>query len=119
MTAAEHRDQIIRRYQAGDSIRTIGADLGLHYSTVRTLLDRAGIAMRPRGSGQHRVPPAAKQPTEEQIVDRNVADTALEIRAILARIGRRLVKEPTAAEREQLAELRERAARLRRGGDIR
>lgn len=44
-TAADLR----RRYEAGDSIRSIADSIGRSYSFVRRLLNHAKTPMRPRG----------------------------------------------------------------------
>lgn len=41
--------QLSRRYQAGESIRAIAADLGRSYGFVQTLLREAGVILRTRG----------------------------------------------------------------------
>lgn len=41
--------QLCQRYQAGESIRAIAADLGRSYGFVQTLLREAGVTLRTRG----------------------------------------------------------------------
>jgi hypothetical protein len=40
------RDELVRRYRAGESIDGLADELGLHRTTVINHLDRAGVARR-------------------------------------------------------------------------
>jgi hypothetical protein len=53
--------EITRRYEAGESVRAIGASYGMHGAGVAQVLRRAGVAMRPRGArGQQAVEQGAR-----------------------------------------------------------
>jgi DNA-directed RNA polymerase specialized sigma24 family protein len=57
MSAPQRQEEtrvIIRRYQAGESIRQIAAVLGRSYGTVHRRLYEAGVAFRPRGGNRRR-----------------------------------------------------------------
>jgi len=43
----------IRRYRAGQSIRSIAADLGRSYGFVHRILTEGGVRLRPRGGAHH------------------------------------------------------------------
>jgi hypothetical protein len=48
LRSAEAQGEAVRRYQAGESMATIGAALGVNAATVRRALLKAGVATRPR-----------------------------------------------------------------------
>lgn len=50
---ADEAEQVVARYQAGESIRTLAASMGCSYGTIRAALHAAQVPMRPRGDNRH------------------------------------------------------------------
>jgi hypothetical protein len=86
---AVHLDEIVRRYQAGETAVAIGRDLGHTAKTVRDALDRAGIVRRDdrttKSGGANRI----EEYPEQMVADvrRLYVDEGLNQRAVGERLG--------------------------------
>jgi orotate phosphoribosyltransferase-like protein len=45
-------EKAMRLYQAGQSVESVASELQVSASTVRRILNKAGVTMRPRGRRQ-------------------------------------------------------------------
>lgn len=52
---ADEAQQVVARYRAGDSIRTVAAGIGCSYGTIRAALHTAKIPLRARGDNRHQI----------------------------------------------------------------
>jgi hypothetical protein len=88
-TVAQHLDEIVRRYQAGETAVVIGGDLGHTAKTIRDALDRAGIQRRDdrttRSGGANRIEDYPEQLVAD--VRRLYVDDCLTQRAVGDRLG--------------------------------
>lgn len=62
-------DALARRYAAGESIRSIAADLGRSYGFVQGLLKEAGVTLRTRGGATRGAQAVAARHARQEAVD--------------------------------------------------
>lgn len=81
-------DEVIRRYQSGETAQALAAECGVTYHTVQSRLRSAGISIRGRGptaAGKLRISQALRHPLDEEQLRRLAAQglSAREIAALL------------------------------------
>lgn len=63
---ADSKSEIVELYESGESMRQIAAAYGITGQSVRSILERRGVGLRPKGRAQRRVPGRKPLMSEQQ-----------------------------------------------------